>query len=107
MTLLWLPSGGGARSAVVEQSPDASGEIALDAALCFTLVLPSLIRRSTHSRVGEWHESRVIITWCSARLRCLSPLWLSRKRVTCPLLVGSGLVPAGAANAASDRIRPG
>ena len=50
---------------------------------------------------------RVVAMVCRARLRARSPPRLSRWRTVLPLLAGSGLVPARAANAASLRQRPG
>ena len=40
MTLLWLSSGRGSGSAVFEESPEVSGEVALDAALGLALGFP-------------------------------------------------------------------
>jgi hypothetical protein len=44
---------------------------------------------------------------CSARFSCRSPDRFSRWRTTRPELAGSGATPASAANAASERSRPG
>jgi hypothetical protein len=50
--------------------------------------------------------SLVAMMW-RARLSARSPPWLSRCRTVRPLLAGTGLAPASAANAASLRHRPG
>ena len=107
MTLLCLSSSGGDWRAVVEQSPDASGEIALETALGLALGL---------SVAGAAKD--VFAGWCMAgesgdhhlmkgAVEVPVAAAVEPKRVTCPLLAGNGLVPARAANAASNRIRPG
>src|SRR3954454_20134098 len=66
----------------------------------------ALLRVTEAPVVGQQRIRVVAMVWI-ARLSARSPPWLSRWRTVRPLLAGSGLAPASAANAASLRQRPG
>src|SRR3712207_842139 len=84
-----------------EMAEDLAGDVAFEAAddLGLGLVLPSMVRLRTWSRVGGWPRMRVTTTRCRAALAWRSPPRLSRCRMVLPLEAGIGQVPHSSANA--------
>jgi hypothetical protein len=101
-TLLCVSSGHGCGQCSVELAGDVALDRAADLAAGLALCGPARDIAAVRSQL----RMRVRAMVCTARFSARSPPRLSRCRTVCPLLAGTGLVPASAAKAGSLRTRP-